>query len=364
MTPNAFPVSTLRLAPFIVRRVESGHTLRPVTGGWEIYLNSGELRQYDSSGKLTLITDRSPQYRQLAIVYTADDRVSEVIDQTGRALVFSYNADGLVETVTLLDGQQIHYQYATTPGDTTNNPKFNLVKVTRQDLTERNYHYEDVDGQGSPRYGNLLTGITDENGVRFATYTYDDAARVTSSEHADGAGRVELNYTKRAGENVNWSITEVTTPLGEVVTYDVEAGVYRKPTAITDSRGSVSMTYDPARYWVSSKTDRAGHPTTYQYNGLHEAQRTEAAGTPDERVIETDWNNGLNRVTERREPGKTTNFVYNTRGQMLSRTETDTTTLGTRKWIYTYFEIPSPGPLIGQVKTINGPRTDLSDVTT
>ncbi len=343
---------------------ESGHTLRPVTGGWEVYLNTGELRHYDSSGKLVLITDRSPQYRQLAITYTAGDRVSEVIDQTGRALEFSYNTHGLVETVTLPDGQQIQYQYATTPGNTTNNPKYNLVKVIRQDLSERNYHYEDVDGQGAPRYGNLLTGITDENGVRFATYTYDDAARVTSSEHAGGAGHIDLNYTKRPGENVNWSITEVTTPLGEVKTYDVEAGVFRKPTGINDSRGSVTMTYDPASYWLSSRTDREGNLTTYQFNGLHVAQKTEAAGTADERVIETDWNNGLNRVTERREPGKTANFVYNARGQMLSRTETDTATLATRKWIYTYFEIPSPGPLIGQIKTLNGPRTDISDVTT
>ncbi len=343
---------------------ESGHILRPVTGGWNVYLNSGELRQYNSSGKLILITDRSSDFRQFAITYTAEGRVFEVIDQTGRALQFSYNANSLVDAITLPDGRQIQYQYGVPPGDTTSNPKYNLVKVIRQDLTERIYHYEDRDAQGAPRYGNLLTGISDENGVRFATCSYDDAARVVSSEHAGGAGHIDLNYTKRPAENVNWSITEVTTPLGEVVTYDVEPGVYRKPTGITDTRGSVTMSYNPTTSWRSFKTDRENHQTTYQYDNLHEISRTEAAGTLDARVIETVWNNSLNRVTERREPGKTTNYTYNTRGQTLTRTETDTATLATRSWTNTYFEIPSLGPLIGQIKTINGPRTDVSDITT
>ena len=35
-------------------------------------------------------------------------------------------------------------------------------------------------------FPNLLTGIIDENGVRFATWTYDSLARATSSQHAGG----------------------------------------------------------------------------------------------------------------------------------------------------------------------------------
>ena len=34
----------------------------------------------------------------------------------------------------------------------------------------------------------------------------------------------------------------------------------------------------------------------------------------------------------------------------------------TRAWTYTYFEAPAIGPLIGKLQSIDGPRTDVSDV--
>ncbi|NNE04210.1 MAG: hypothetical protein HKN15_00605, partial [Xanthomonadales bacterium] len=49
---------------------------------------------------------------------------------------------------------------------------------------------------------------------------------------------------------------------------------------------------------------------------------------------------------------------------MLTRTETDTVSLDSRTWTYTYFEGPSIAELIGKVETIDGPRTDVSDITT
>lgn len=346
-----------------VSESESGNVLRPISGGWEVYFKSGETRQYDSSGKLILITNRSSKYREVIITYNPDGNVEEVIDQNGRSLQFNYNTNNLVDSITLPDGQQIVYDYEIPATDTTNNPNYNLVKATREDLTERQYLYEDKDGQSADRYVNLLTGIIDENGIEFATYTYDDAARVTSSEHGGSAGRIDLNYTKRSGESFDWSITEVTMPLGEVVTYDMEPGPFRKVTDIEDSRGDVTMTYDATTSWRTSKTDREGHQTTYTYDNLHEISRTEAVGTTDARVIETDWDNAINRVSEIREPGSTTTFTHNTRGQVLTKTIEDTATLATRTWTYTYHETPSLGPLIGQVETINGPRTDVSDIT-
>src|SRR5262245_57723294 len=42
------------------------------------------------------------------------------------------------------------------------------------------YHYED------PLNPYALTGITDERGVRFATWTYDARGRVLTSKHASG----------------------------------------------------------------------------------------------------------------------------------------------------------------------------------
>jgi len=344
---------------------EAGRVLMPITGGWLYRTPDGEQRTFDAEGKLDTIEQLAGHYVFLTIRYNANDKVAAVTDQLGRGLSFNYNADGLLDSLELPSGDFIHFGYVD-PNPAAGGPveRQNLVTVMRQDGSERHYHYEDRNPDGGSRHAFLLTGITDELGKRFATYAYDERARVILSEHAGGAGAVTLNYTHRPGDGLYWSITEVTSPLGEVMTYDMDASPFRKLKSIADTRGVVSVSYDPDTTWQTSKTDREGNVTRYKYDSLHEIQRIEAMGTPAERVIETDWNNSLNRIAERREPGKTTSYTYNTRGQVLTRTETDTATLASRTWTTTYFEVPSLAPLIGQIETVDGPRTDISDTTT
>jgi len=344
----------------------AGSILKPIANGWEHYSSSGDLRKFDEDGKLISIEQRSGIYRLVLISYNAEDKVDVVVDQKGRSLQFSYNPDGLVEFVTSPSGDLIQYQY-NQPSST---PVFRtwgqqLIKIIREDLTERNYHYEDQNPDTTPRHEFLITGITDENGVRYSRFTYDEKARVTSSELANGAGRVTLNYTQRADESENWTITELSRPLGEVEVYDINSfDQFRRPESISDSRGNFTITRN-SRGWPVNHLDREGHQTTFVYaDGIHESRRTEAVGTLDERIIETDWDNKINRVVERRTPGKTTHYTYNIRGQVQTRTEADTRTLASRTWTYTYYEIPSIAELIGQLATVDGPRTDVTDNTT
>jgi len=342
---------------------KAGKILMPIAGGWVFRAPNGEKRIFDAEGKLTRIERVEGNYTLLTVTYGAGGNIESVSDQVGRRLLFYYNGDGLLEALELPSGKLITYEYAD-PNPPSGAPveRQNLVKVVREDLTERLYHYEDRSPDGTPRNVFLLTGITDELGVRFATYVYDERARVVMSGHANGADLVTLDYTRRPGESLNWSITKVTSPLGEVISYDMDAGPFRKVQNIADSRGGVSFTYNSNWPWRSSKTDRQGNETTYRYDGLHETLRTEAAGTPDERAIETIWDGSLNRISELREPGKITRFSYNTRGQILSRTETDQQTQATRNWSYTYFEVPAPAPLIGRIRSADGPRTDVVDL--
>jgi len=343
----------------------SGKLLKPLSSGWELLSPGGELKSFDSVGKLVGIENTTGAYHLTTISYTADDTVDLVMDQQGRSLKFNYNADGLVASVTLPSGDAIQYRYkrpASVPAYIGWNQQ--LTRVIREDLSERIYHYEDQNPDLRPRGEFLVTGVTDENSVRYSTFEYDERARPISSELAGGADRVTLNYTKRAGETENWTMTRVTRPLGEVETYSMSADAFRKPTAIKDTRGDITINYDPVTTWRASRTDREGNQTTYTYaDSLHQTRRTEAAGTPAERVIETDWDNTINRIIERREPGKTTRYTYNARGQKLSRTEIDTNTFATRSWTYNYHEIPSIMELVGQLKVVDGPRTDVSDTT-
>jgi RHS repeat-associated protein len=345
-------------------RKNAGWLLKPDGSGWEVLAPGGERRLFNSNGQLTQIEQRGASYSLITLSYV-NGKLNQVTDQSGRSLSFNYNTDGLVGSVTLPSGSYILYDYkqpASIPSHVTWQKQ--LTRVTREDLSERIYHYEDQFADATPRFEFLLTGITDENGVRFATYTYDDSARVINSGHAGGAGLVTLNYTRRPGESEDWTITEVTRPLGEVVTYEMNPGPFRKLSSLTDTRGTLSINYDPATTWRTGRTDHEGNRTTYAYaDGLHQTSRTEAAGTPDERIIETDWDNTINRIKQRREPGKTTTYTYNTRGQVLTRTETDTGTHATRVWTYTYIEAPAGAELAGRLNTEDGPRTDVSDVT-
>ena len=64
----------------------------------------------------------------------------------------------------------------------------NLVSVTWPDQTARTYHYEDII---DPR---LLTGLTDERGIRVETYRYDDRGRPIESGRIGGADRIQVEY--------------------------------------------------------------------------------------------------------------------------------------------------------------------------
>ena len=92
---------------------------------------------------------------------------------------------------------------------------------------------------------------------------------------------------------------------------------------------------------------------------------TEASGTPLARTISTTWHATFRQPTRIVEPRRTIDFTYDTSGRPLTRTETDTTTHSapystngrTRTWTFTW-------SATGQLLTADGPRADVTDVTT
>ena len=86
------------------------------------------------------------------------------------------------------------------------------------------------------------------------------------------------------------------------------------------------------------------------------ASYTPTVGTR-ERKITTQWHSTYRLPTQIDEPGKRTTFTHDANGNVLTRTELDTATSASRTWTYTYNSY-------GQVLTADGPRTDVSDVTT
>ena len=138
---------------------------------------------YNGNGRLLSI-----QYLNGIIETLSYDagKLSRVENSLGDFLDFAYQADGKLATITDNVGRVWQYQYDTSA---------RLTKVINPDLTEKNYHYEDVN------YPNALTGLTDERNLRYSTFEYyaDGKARASylgapGALPASRIGNVSVNY--------------------------------------------------------------------------------------------------------------------------------------------------------------------------
>ena len=340
--------------------------------GWRYRPTGAEDRVevYDRDGRLSAIEDKAG--RALTLQYASHalygKLLSAVLDPVGRALAFSYDSAGRVRQLVDPAGGRYGYEYDATG---------NLIAVTFPDLETRRYHYEKsgdapTDGSGYVP-DKALTGITDENGARFATFDYDGAGRTTLSEHALSAERTTFSHG--AG-----SVT-VTDALGAVRSYALEAVLgTNKNSATTGDPGCplgfAARSFD-ANGMPDSQTDWNGNLTRYTRNarGL-ETLRVEGAGKPEERRITTDWHPFYRLALRIAEPVRVTSYIYGeptdpnpgNRGRVLARTVQATADAtgaqgfsaapvgAPRTWTYTY-------NAEGRVLTVDGPRTDVSDVT-
>ncbi|GFZ68640.1 hypothetical protein PSE10B_51620 [Pseudomonas amygdali pv. eriobotryae] len=183
-------------------------------------------------------------------------------------------------------------------------------------ISTREYLYEDG------RSARLLTGITDERGVRFATWAYDGQYRAVSSQHTGGVGLTMITYN---GDDSTAVINE----LGKksIFRYQQISGVKRivaiegEPTPDCPASNS-SYTYND-RGLVLTKTDAKGLITTYSYNdrGL-EISRTEATGTTLARTTTTEWDPDRFLPIKVIEPNRITVYSYDNQGRELTRQST------------------------------------------
>ncbi|MDR4650775.1 MAG: DUF6531 domain-containing protein [Nitrosomonas sp.] len=340
------------------------------TTGWQLLSNDDSIEHYNASGKLQSITNRDGRTQTLA--YDTANRLVTVTDDIGRALHFSYDASSRIDTITDPAGNL--YQYAYDDRD-------NLTSVTYPDGKVRTYHYNEPAYTSGADLPHALTGITDENGARYATYTYDAQGRAIVTEHAGGADRHVLNYS------ADGSSTVVIDPLGSEYTHQFQTilGVARstgqsQPAGSGCSAASSAITHD-ANGNATSRTDFNGNKTCYAFdmNRNLEIARVEglAAGsacpgdlvnyTPvansSERKILTDWHADFRLPVRVLEANRETTTHYDAYGNVTQQSMRDLTTNETRTWNTSYsYHGSIPGVIVQQI--IDGPRTDVSDITT
>jgi YD repeat-containing protein len=348
---------------------------------WTYTTEDRDVEHYNPIGQLISITDRAGQITTLtysdgtaaapnggfildatgtptATILPAG-RLIRITDTYQRSINLGYDASSRI--VKMTDPANGLYSYAY---DTNNN----LVSVTYPNGKTKQYLYENV------TYPHALTGITDENGTRYATYAYDSNGRAVSTEHAGGAERFAFTYS------ADGSSTSITDAVGTVrtQTYQVVQGVIKsggvsQPAGSGSAAASSSSTYD-VNGNIASRTDFNGNLTTYAYDLTRnlETSRTEGlttagAKTAATRTINTAWDTTYRlpaSITEQNTSGasavtlRITNFTYDPSGNLLTKTITDgqTPTI-TRTDTYTY-------DTQGHRLSADGPRTDVSDSTT
>lgn len=279
--------------------------------------------------------------------------LNSVTDSYGRRLSLYYTGE-LLSSVTTPDALTLSYGYGAAGGlSVLTSVGYNTTPATRQ-----TYLYENAS------FPAALTGITDENGHRFATWSYETKGRAASSQRAGGADYTQVSYDDSTGNRT------VTGPLGLQETYVMETlqNVAKVKEIDRAANGTVAaaaryFTYD-SRGYLSTASDYGGNYTQY-VNNAHGQPTTiyegyPASGSPVLRTTtiayDTTWVHLPKTITH---DILTESFTYEAgTGNMLTRTLTDhasgagTYTPATRTWTYSWSNF--------LLATVQNPRTDLT----
>ena len=378
------------------------------SAGWVYVSSSDEVESYDSSGKLTAIAFRTGTSLTLAYSDASTSPsiapwpglLIKVTDNFARELNFVYNAAGRIVSMSDPAGGTFQYEYdGTSARCTTYFGCGNLTAVTYPDGKKRTYVYNESANTASADLANAMTGIIDENGTRFATYqyhAYGSTSKADWTQHAGGAQKYDLG--------IGASSTNVWDPLNTMrqYVYSNVAGVPRMTQRSQPCVGCAigtsyyTYTYDSLGNLVS-ETDFNGVQSCYanDTNRNLVVAKLEGAASGSNcttllatttlaapmRKTSTDWNVSYRQPKRIAEPLKITTYSYNgdpgvscaptgsSAGLVCRRSVQATTdssgalgfsatTAGTaRTWDYTY-------DAFGRVLTLDGPRTDVSDVAT
>lgn len=335
--------------------------LQQTANGWRYTLRDGGFELYDTQGRFVSETDSSG--RATTLTYDAQGKITTITGPFGHSLTLGYDTKGRLATLTDPVENTVTYEYSYTD---------KLTGVIHQDNTRRTYHYE---------HGNsfFLTGITDENNVRFATYNYYPGGRAILTQHAttDNSSPQE-----RFALDYNGDESTVTDAIGttEFMRFDVNLGTkrLRYQENLSDHK-VITQEFDPNNN-LTCRKDEENRVTTYSYNttnqrtGMTEGLTGDCTNPADvPGVTRTTTYEYLSPTLDLprfiRRPsvatGQTfeTEMVYGDTGhpnlptQIIQRGYTPTGSSVSRSVTLGY-------NAFGQVNIINGPRTDVNNVTT
>ncbi len=368
-----------------------------VATGYAVFIGgSRDTETYDTTGKLLQVLGEDGQgatltystsSTQTTIAPTAGLLLS-VTDPNGRQLNFTYTSYGYVNQITLPDGGTLKYSYTRDPSTY----DYILTSVQYPDTQTRQYGYTAANSDYD--FPPALQSITDETGNPYAFTKYDSYSRAyisgfypTPNNLNNVVSQTQITYNSDGTSTVEYPLGQSATTsfshtngINEVATVNQQCG-------LSCSQPWKTHAYDPNGF-PASYTDFNGNVKTTQYSasGLLNTE-VDGSGSTNQRTFVTTWNNTLRKPLTRQVQNAQGNlvtetaWVYNPLGDVQAKCEIDpnvaaaasyacsatgTPPAGVRRWVYTYCMAvdTTQCPIIGLLLTVDGPRTDVSDVTT
>ena len=293
----------------------NGETVsNPIIVSYRQKQGGGLLSQYNE----TYVNGRLIHYKllgspeELFFSYAAD--LVTVTDENGQNIQYKLNENDQITDFWGADGSHFSYTYT---GD-------NLTRVTYPDSTYVTYHYEDS------RFPTLLTGVTDQKGVRYATWAYDSKGRGISSEHAGGTDKYTLDYT-HVDDPSDPRVIE-TNPLGKQTVYHFTWKDGRR--LLTNVEGlatgncvasNSTYTYDENGF-LDLVTDHEGNVTDFDHDDAgREVKQVEAQGAAIQRTKRTLWvtftidGASVDKPAIVTEETRVTEYIYDDKGNLTNK---------------------------------------------
>jgi YD repeat-containing protein len=399
----------------------------PNSAGWKYTTSDDSVELYDANGKLQSITNRAGLTQSLiysdgtngstsgngGYVLDATGNVTTTIlpagmlirvtDSSNRSLNFGYDASSRIVNMIDPSGGVYLYKYDEISSTVLSGQPLgnNLTSITYPDGYKKIYSYNEQTLTGNTNLPNALTGITDTtasdttgtSGTRYANYAYDPQGRAFDENHAPNmpGGPVDHYNLAYSTDTSGNPLTVVTDPRGTARTYHFTTVLGVVKSTGTDQPGgsscgaaSSNITYDPNGN-ISSRLDFTQHKTCYAYDLTRnlETARIEGLNSTDDcatalaastlsgvaRKVTTVWDTTYrlpHLITEAvgKPEERVTTINYDpTSGNVLSQSIKDTASGKTRTWTYSY-TTAADNTLVNLLKSVDGPRTDVADITT
>ncbi|KAF0219658.1 MAG: YD repeat [Geobacteraceae bacterium] len=232
-------------------------------------------------------------------------------------------------------------------------------------------------GYTDPNNKHLLTSIDEGDGAYVDTY--DTKGRVIRQTH--GTGVIDIEYTVPAQKTkVTTTIKDSAGTLLNTNIRTVEFDSQGQPIKVTDTFGNETRYTRDARmnitreeHWENTGTVATPNlvlktATNFTYDDKgNMLTKTEAAGTPIEKTTTNTYHPQFSKVLTETvksvvdpNQNKVTTNAYDPKGNLTSTTETGLLGTGTPYGYTTTYEYDSNG----RITKIDGPRTDVQDVAT